>query len=172
MLRDVFGVDAGKPDDDDALALSESERDAELLYVNGLKLLATIVKLSPEWLAKEKAILKQLEASWNDPERLKRLANEDKNSLTTMLESKYLAKCFLVLAKQDRSQVRMLFRLMSVLCKRASVDYTFIREFIKDEVVEKYTPSERNAVLHQLLEEFAEVSRRVMLPTTNTSRCL
>ena len=49
---------------------------------------------------------------------------------------------------------------MSVLCKRASVDYTFIREFIKDEVVEKYTPSERNAVLHQLLEEFAEVSEK------------
>ena len=67
LLRDVFGVDAGKPDDDDALALSESEKDAELLYVNGLKLLATIVKLSPEWLAKEKAILKQLEANQSTP---------------------------------------------------------------------------------------------------------
>jgi len=160
LLREIFGVDAGKPDDDDALAASESEKDAELLYANGLKLLATIVKLSPEWLAKEKAILKQLEESWNNPERLERLANEDKNSLAAMLESKYLAKCFLALVKQDRSQVHILFRLMSVLCKRTSIDYTFVREFTKDEVVEKYTPSERNAVLHQFLEEFAEVSEK------------
>ncbi|CEG01408.1 Tetratricopeptide-like helical [Ostreococcus tauri] len=158
LLHIIFGAGKGEMDEIDKIAVEGVEpiEDTKLAYYNGLQLLATIAKLKPDWLPKEKAILKQLNECWDSNDRAATLSDESKVSLPAMMETKYLAKCFLSIVKNDHSQVEILFKIISVLCTRSSVDFTFVREFVKNEVVERYTPAERNAVLKQFLKEFAE----------------
>ena len=157
LLRVIFGAN-GELDEHDKIAMKDLQKnkDPQLAYYNGLKLLSTIVKIMPKWLSEESAILTQLDECWDSEERADRLLNGYTNSLPAMMESKYLVKCFLSVVKGDRSQVQILFKIMPVLCKCSVVDYTFVREFIKSEVVDVYTPAERNAVLTQFLTEFRE----------------
>jgi transformation/transcription domain-associated protein len=156
LLRVIFDAKV-KPDELDEVAMQGVERneDEKLVYYNGLKLLSVIVKMSPGWLSDETDVYAALEDRWDSEERAKRVESEDEYSLQAIMESKYIVKCFLSIVKHDRSQVEILFKIIPVLCKRSCVDYTFVREFIKKEVIDDYTPSERNAVLREFLDKFA-----------------
>ena len=53
----------------------QKNKDPQLAYYNGLKLLSTIVKIMPKWLSEESAILTQLDECWDSEERADRLLN-------------------------------------------------------------------------------------------------
>ena len=158
LMKIIFNV-AGESDDElDELATQgvETNSDDKFSYYNGLKLLSTMAILAPEWLSEEPSVIERLEESWSSDDRMERLNNEDTNSLASMMETKYLVKCFISVMRHDRSQVHLLFKLMPVLCNRSSVDYTFVREFITNEVVNLYEPSERKAVFKEFIDQFNE----------------
>lgn len=156
LLRAIFDAGKVEADEMDKLAMEGivANADKKLKYYNGLKLLTNVVKLQPDWLSKQRAIMDELLKSWNSEERERNMEDNSKLALSATMETKHLAKCFLSIVKNDRSQVHILFQMMQVLCKRSSVGFTFISEFIKNEVVDAYTPTERKAVLKQFLVEF------------------
>jgi len=158
LLKVVFGAQAETDDELDELATQGVVRNADehLTYYNGLKLISTMANKSPEWLSEEPSVMELLEESWGSEDRLERMNNEDKHSLPSMMETKYIVKCFISMLRHDRSQVRLLYKLLPVLCNRSSVDYTFVREFIHNEVVDSYEPKERNAVFKEFLDHFNE----------------
>jgi len=158
LMKIIFNVDGESDDELDELATQgvEKNSDDKLSYYNGLKLLSTMVTLAPEWLSEEPSVIERLEESWSSDDRMERLNNEDTNSLESMMETKYLVKCFISVMRHDRSQVHLLFKLMPVLCNRSSVDYTFVREFITNEVVNLYEPRERKAVFKEFIDQFNE----------------
>ena len=121
LMKIIFNV-AGESDDElYELATQgvETNSDDKFSYYNGLKLLSTMAILAPEWLSEEPSVIERLEESWSSDDRMERLNNEDTNSLASMMETKYLVKCFISVMRHDRSQVHLLFKLMPVLCNRS-----------------------------------------------------
>lgn len=50
-------------------------------------------------------------------------------------ESKWLVKCFLNYLRHDKSEVNVLFDILSIFLFHSRIDYTFLKEFYIIEVI-------------------------------------
>ncbi|CAM6100600.1 unnamed protein product [Calypogeia fissa] len=124
------------------------------IQFQGVALLSTLVKLMPDWLWMNRPVFEALVRIWQSPARSARLRNEQGLSLSQVKESKRLVKCFLNYLRHDKSEVDVLFEMLSIFLVRTRIDYTFLKEFFMLEVAEGYTAQEKKAVLVRFLSLF------------------
>ena len=86
----------------------------------GLYLITRLAQLTPGWLSRHAPLVELLRAKWRAPARLVNLANEESLPRMALLESKRLVKCFLVLLREDHTQLEVLFDLLRVFTVRVS----------------------------------------------------
>ncbi|XP_074572437.1 uncharacterized protein LOC141828947 isoform X1 [Curcuma longa] len=123
-------------------------------YFHGLELISTLVKLMPDWLHANRIVFDTLLLVWKSPARIARLQNEQVLSLLQVKESKQLVKCFLNYLRHDKSEVGVLFDMLSIFLFRTRIDYTFLKEFYIIEVAEGYAPNLKKAILLHFLNVF------------------
>ncbi|CAL5373324.1 unnamed protein product [Camellia sinensis] len=145
-------------------------------YFQGLALVKTLVKLMPGWLQSNRIVFDTLVLLWKSPARLARLQNEQELNLVQgggggfqvvemlmcvrlagkgwkgkVKESKWLVKCFLNYLRHDKTEVNVLFDILSIFLFRSRIDFTFLKEFYIIEVAEGYAPNiKQTLVLHFL----------------------
>ncbi|KAL2624095.1 hypothetical protein R1flu_008340 [Riccia fluitans] len=120
----------------------------------GVALVSALVKLMPDWLKTQRNVFDALVRIWQSPARQARLLNEQSLSLNQVKESKRLIRCFLNYVRHDKTEVDVLFDMLSIFLVRTRIDYTFLKEFFMVEVAEGYTPQEKKAVLVRFLNLF------------------
>lgn len=123
-------------------------------YFQGLALVKTLVKLVPGWLQTNRIVFDTLVLLWKSPARISRLRNEQELNLVQVKESKWLVKCFLNYLRHDKSEVNVLFDILSIFLFHSRIDYTFLKEFYIIEVAEGYPPNMKRALLLHFLNLF------------------
>ncbi|KAG7584206.1 Protein kinase-like domain superfamily [Arabidopsis suecica] len=123
-------------------------------YFQGLYLVKTMVKLIPSWLQSNRSVFDTLVLIWKSPARISRLQNEQELNLVQVKESKWLVKCFLNYLRHEKSEVNVLFDILSIFLFHSRIDYTFLKEFYIIEVAEGYPPNMKRALLLHFLNLF------------------
>uniref|UniRef100_A0A2P2JR38 Uncharacterized protein MANES_01G145600 n=1 Tax=Rhizophora mucronata TaxID=61149 RepID=A0A2P2JR38_RHIMU len=123
-------------------------------YFQGLALIKTLVKLIPCWLQSNRSVFDTLVLVWKSPERISRLQNEQELNLVQVKESKWLVKCFLNYLRHDKTEVNVLFDILSIFLFHSRIDYTFLKEFYIIEVAEGYPPDMKRLLLMHFLSLF------------------
>ncbi|KAK9136460.1 hypothetical protein Syun_015790 [Stephania yunnanensis] len=123
-------------------------------YFQGLALISALVKLMPEWLHSNRVVFDTLVLVWKSPARISRLRNEEELNLVQVKESKWLVKCFLNYLRHDKSEVNILFDMLSIFLFHSRIDYTFLKEFYIIEVAEGYPPNMKKMLLLHFLQLF------------------
>ena len=122
----------------------------------GIGLIAELVALEPRWLLDNPKLLEAVRAAWADPRRMERVAEEERLSDHEVHESERLLRCLVSCVREDRSNTRLLFQMLSALTVSSRVDYTFVRRLYSDDVAKHYTPEEKRAVLAEYLTIFKD----------------
>ncbi|XP_010436242.1 PREDICTED: probable transcription-associated protein 1, partial [Camelina sativa] len=123
-------------------------------YFQGLYLIKTMVKLIPSWLQSNRTIFDALALLWKSHARTSRLQNEQELTLVQVKESKWLVKCFLNYLRHEKSEMNVLFDVLSIFLFHSRIDYTFLREFYIIEVAEEYPPKTKKAIVLHFLNLF------------------
>ncbi|XP_059293060.1 uncharacterized protein LOC132046449 isoform X1 [Lycium ferocissimum] len=123
-------------------------------YFQGLALVKTLVKLMPNWLQNNRVIFDTLVLMWKSPARISRLQNEQELNLVQVKESKWLVKCFLNYLRHDKTEINVLFDILSIFLFRTRIDFTFLKEFYIIEVAEGYPPNMKRTLLLHFLNLF------------------
>ncbi|XP_076887806.1 uncharacterized protein LOC143538050 [Bidens hawaiensis] len=123
-------------------------------YFQGLALIKTLVKLIPGWLQSNRIVFDSLVLLWKSPARISRLQNKQEQSLVQVKESKWLVKCFLNYLRHDKTEVSVLFEILSIFLYHTRIDFTFLKEFYIIEVAEGYPPSMKKTLLLHFLDIF------------------
>ncbi|KAK9062066.1 hypothetical protein SSX86_019251 [Deinandra increscens subsp. villosa] len=123
-------------------------------YFQGLALIKTLVKLIPGWLQGNRIVFDSLVLLWKSPARISRLQNKQEQSLVQVKESKWLVKCFLNYLRHDKTEVNVLFEILSIFLYHTRIDFTFLKEFYIIEVAEGYTPSMKKTLMLHFLNIF------------------
>ncbi|XAR57979.1 Non-specific serine/threonine protein kinase [Bertholletia excelsa] len=123
-------------------------------YFQGLALVKTLVKLMPGWLQSNRIVFDTLVLLWKSPARVARLQNEQELDLTQVKESKWLVKCFLNYLRHEKTEVNVLFDILSIFLFRTRIDFTFLKEFYIIEVAEGYAPHMKKTLLLHFLNLF------------------
>lgn len=147
---------------DDALAAPQAEPNPSAAtpgatpdaYFQGLALIKTLVKLMPGWLQSNRVVFDTLVLLWKSPARISRLQNEQELSLVQVKESKWLVKCFLNYLRHDKTEVNVLFDILSIFLFHTRIDFTFLKEFYIIEVAEDYEPNLKKTLLLHFLNLF------------------
>ncbi|XP_042493905.1 transformation/transcription domain-associated protein-like isoform X1 [Macadamia integrifolia] len=133
---------------------SATQSESSDAYFQGLALISALVKLMPEWLYNNRIVFDTLVLVWKSPARIVRLHNEQELSLIQVKESKWLVKCFLNYLRHDKTEVNVLFDMLSIFLVHTRIDYTFLKEFYIIEVAEGYPPHMKKTLLLHFLELF------------------
>ncbi|CAO2831293.1 unnamed protein product [Amaranthus hypochondriacus] len=123
-------------------------------YFEGLQLVKTLVKLMPSWLQSNRSLFDVLVLIWKSPVRIARLNKEQELNLVQVKESKWLVKCFLNYLRHDKTEVNVLFDILSIFLYHTRIDYTFLKEFYIVEVAEGYAPSLKKTLMMHFLDIF------------------
>ncbi|GAV88596.1 PI3_PI4_kinase domain-containing protein/FAT domain-containing protein [Cephalotus follicularis] len=123
-------------------------------YFQGLALVKTLVKLIPGWLQSNRIVFDTLVLVWKSPARISRLHDEQELNLVQVKESKWLVKCFLNYLRHDKTEVNVLFDILSIFLFHTRIDYTFLKEFYIIEIAEGYQPNMKRALLLHFLNLF------------------
>uniref|UniRef100_A0A7N0UBU8 Non-specific serine/threonine protein kinase n=1 Tax=Kalanchoe fedtschenkoi TaxID=63787 RepID=A0A7N0UBU8_KALFE len=123
-------------------------------YFQGLALIKNLVKLMPTWLQSNRTVFDTLVLVWKSPSRIARLRNEQELNLVQVKESKWLIKCFLNYLRHDKTEVNILFDILSIFLYHTRIDYTFLKEFYIIEVAEGYPPNLKKMLLIHFLNIF------------------
>ncbi|KAK3258235.1 hypothetical protein CYMTET_32712, partial [Cymbomonas tetramitiformis] len=135
--------------------ISSTAYQADDVLFQGVHLVSTMCKVSPEWLKSQRQIVEMLRALWMSKERLAGLKNEESLASSHLLQSKRLVKCLLTLVQQDRGEVDVLFELLSIFSARTRVDFTFFKEYLATSVADDWSAAERRKVLTHFLYLFS-----------------
>ncbi|XP_048601036.1 transformation/transcription domain-associated protein [Brassica napus] len=123
-------------------------------YFQGLYLIKTMVKLIPSWLQSNRTVFDALALLWKSHGRTARLQNEQELNLVQVKESKWLVKCFLNYLRYEKSEMKILFDVLSIFLLRSRIDYDFLREFYIIEVAEEYPSNLKRALVLHFLNLF------------------
>ncbi|CAN7108366.1 unnamed protein product [Brassica rapa subsp. narinosa] len=123
-------------------------------YFQGLYLIKTMVKLIPSWLQSNRTVFDALALLWKSHGRTARLQNEQELNLVQVKESKWLVKCFLNYLRYEKSEMNILFDVLSIFLFHSRIDYDFLREFYIIEVAEEYPSNLKRALVLHFLNLF------------------
>ncbi|KAI9913339.1 hypothetical protein PsorP6_005267 [Peronosclerospora sorghi] len=137
----------------------KSQQEAPELHYQGLRLIRSISKLHPSWLASQTVIINCLRKLWRSPARIQRLLAHDRLPIKFHLESKVLIKCFITYSRVNQGDVQVLLDMFSVFLHRTPFDFSFLQTFYLDEVATKYSAGNKRNLIDRFCECFVSLGR-------------
>ncbi|KAI9907035.1 hypothetical protein PsorP6_003896 [Peronosclerospora sorghi] len=138
----------------------KSQQEALELHYQGLRLIRSISKLHPSWLASQTVIIECLRKLWRSPARIQRLLAHDRLPINFHLESKLLIKCFIMYSRLNPGDVQVLLDMVSVFfLHRTPFDFSFLQTFYRDEVATKYSAENKCNLIDRFCECFVSLGR-------------
>lgn len=137
---------------------SKAQQEALELQYQGLRLVRSISKLHPSWLASQAVVIDSLRKLWRSPARVQRLVAQDRLPIKFHLESKLLIKCMITYCRAKPDDVQVLLDMVSVFLQRTSFDFSFLQAFYRDEVAVTYSPANKRNIVRLFLRMLREPS--------------
>lgn len=135
---------------------SKAQQEALELHYQGLRLVRSISKLHPTWLASQSVIIDCLRKLWRSPARVQRLVAQDRLPIKFHLESKLMIKCLITYCRAKPDDVQVLLDMVSVFLHRTSFDFSFLQDFYRDEVAVTYSPANKRNIVRLFLRMLRE----------------
>src|SRR5690606_28803824 len=130
--------------------LTNVQRDE--ISFKAIYIVRTIVKFLPEFLVKNRPIVDQLLAHWNH-----QITQQERDLFDILPKNakhiRLLLKCFITYCRHKEDEVDILFTMLHALNDKTAADYSFLRDFYKQEVVE-YPPHRRKQIFSKFLSIF------------------
>ncbi|DBA02933.1 TPA: hypothetical protein N0F65_005960 [Lagenidium giganteum] len=130
---------------------SKPQLEALELHYQGLRLVRTVSKIHPAWLASQAVIVDCIRKLWRSPARVQRLSAQDRLPIKYHTESKLMVKCLINYSRVKPEDVQVLLDMLSVFLHRMPFDFTFLQDFYRDEVARTYSPSNKRALIRLFL---------------------
>uniref|UniRef100_A0A6U0LAK3 Non-specific serine/threonine protein kinase n=1 Tax=Percolomonas cosmopolitus TaxID=63605 RepID=A0A6U0LAK3_9EUKA len=157
-----------------ATAVEQSQDNATTKKMNhkrskGITLVYQLTKMFPDWLVTQDALKEHLLDGWNT------IINTNKFSpgeLRTDHEVSHkihmIAHCFINYCRHDHTETGLLFKLLEVFSYPLVSDYTFLRDFFKEEIP-KYSKELQRKILEKCIDLFEdeEISSIVKVEALN-----
>ncbi|KAH9107563.1 hypothetical protein LEN26_014254, partial [Aphanomyces euteiches] len=136
-----------------ASALStKPQQEALELHFQGIRLVRTLCKLEPAWLANtSNGMIECIRKLWRSPSRVQRLFAQDRLPIRYHLESKLLVKCLIQYCRSNPEDVQVLLDMLTVFLHHSSFDFCFLRAFYRDEVACNYSTAHKRSIIHLFL---------------------
>jgi len=135
---------------------SKTQQEALELHYQGLRVVRTISKLHPTWLASQTVIIDCLRKLWRSSARVQRLVAHDRLPIKFHLESKLLIKCLITYSRVKPEDVQVLLDMVSVFLHRTPFDFSFLQTFYREEVATKYSPAHKRNLVRLFLRMLRE----------------
>ncbi|KAL4095775.1 hypothetical protein PRIC1_009146 [Phytophthora ramorum] len=136
--------------------VSKVQQEALELHYQGLRLVRSITKLHPEWLASQTVIIDCLRKLWRSSARVQRLVAHDRLPIKFHLESKLLVKCLITYCRAKPDDVQVLLDMVSVFLHRTPFDFSFLQVFYREEVATKYSAANKRNLIRLFLRMLRE----------------
>ncbi|CAH0477213.1 unnamed protein product [Peronospora belbahrii] len=137
---------------------SKAQQEALELQYQGLRLVRSICKLHPSWLASQTLIIDCLRKLWRSSSRVQRLVAHDRLPIKFHLESKWLIKCFIMYSRVKPDDVQVLLDMLSVFLHRTPFDFSFLQTFYREEVAAKYSAANKRNLVRLFLRMLRETA--------------
>ncbi|OQR95529.1 phosphatidylinositol kinase (PIK-L3) [Thraustotheca clavata] len=158
---------------------TKPQQEALELHYQGLRLVRTLSKMVPNWLAMNNGMIEQLRKLWRSPSRVQRLLSQDRLQIRYHLESKLLVKCLIQYCRANPEDVQVLLDMLTVFLHRTSFDFSFLRAFYRDEVAAGYSTANKRSIIHLFLRMLRDTTlseelkvhaiQLLIMPLLNTS---
>ncbi|KAG6977183.1 hypothetical protein JG688_00000598 [Phytophthora aleatoria] len=135
---------------------SKAQQEALELHYQGLRLVRSISKLHPTWLASQTVIIDSLRKLWRSSARVQRLVAQDRLPIKFHLESKLLIKCMITYSRAKPEDVQVLLDMVSVFLHRTPFDFSFLQTFYREEVAAKYSAAYKRNLVRLFLRMLRE----------------
>lgn len=135
---------------------SKAQQEALVLHYQGLRLVRTISKLHPSWLASQSVVIDCLRKLWRSPARVQRLVAQDRLPIKFHLESKLMIKCMITYCRAKPDDAQVLLDMVNVFLQRTSFDFSFLQNFYRDEVAVAYSPANKRNIVRLFLRMLRE----------------
>ncbi|RLN91504.1 hypothetical protein BBJ28_00006450 [Nothophytophthora sp. Chile5] len=133
-----------------------AQAEALELHYQGLRLVRSISKLHPTWLASQTVVIDCLRKLWRSSARVQRLIAHDRLPIKFHLESKLLIKCLITYSHAKPEDVQVLLDMVSVFLHRTPFDFSFLQTFYREEVAIKYSPANKRSLIRLFLRMLRE----------------
>lgn len=137
---------------------SKAQQEALELHYQGLRLVRSISKLHPTWLASQTVVIDCLRKLWRSSARVQRLVAQDRLPIKYHLESKLMIKCMVTYCRARPDDVQVLLDMVTVFLHRTCFDFTFLQNFYRDEVAAAYSPANKRNIVRLFLRMLREPS--------------
>ncbi|KAF0701086.1 Aste57867_8383 [Aphanomyces stellatus] len=159
---------------------TKPQQEALELHFQGIRLVRTLSKLEPMWLANTgNGMIDCIRKLWRSPSRVQRLFAQDRLPIRYHLESKLLIKCLIQYCRANPEDVQVLLDMLTVFLQHTSFDFCFLRAFYRDEVACGYTTAHKRSIIHLFLRMLRDASasedlkvhaiQLLIMPLLNTS---
>ncbi|KAK1948059.1 Transcription-associated protein 1 [Phytophthora citrophthora] len=135
---------------------SKAQQEALELHYQGLRLVRSISKLHPTWLASQTVIIDCLRKLWRSSARVQRLVAHDRLPIKFHLESKLLVKCMITYSRAKPEDVQVLLDMVSVFLHRTPFDFSFLQTFYREEVATKHSAANKRSLVRSFLRMLRE----------------
>ncbi|KAG7387202.1 hypothetical protein PHYPSEUDO_014594 [Phytophthora pseudosyringae] len=135
---------------------SKAQQEALELHYQGLRLVRSISKLHPTWLASQTVIIDCLRKVWRSSARIQRLVAHDRLPIKFHLESKLLVKCMITYSRAKPEDVQVLLDMVSVFLHRTPFDFSFLQTFYREEVATKCSAANKRSLIRTFLRMLRE----------------
>ncbi|KAI9995811.1 hypothetical protein PInf_012879 [Phytophthora infestans] len=135
---------------------SKAQQEALELHYQGLRLVRSISKLHPTWLASQTVIVDALRKLWRSSARVQRLVAQDRLPIKFHLESKLLIKCMITYSRAKPEDAQVLLDMVSVFLHRTPFDFSFLQTFYREEVATKYSAANKCNLIRLFLRMLRE----------------
>ncbi|ETW06733.1 hypothetical protein H310_02900 [Aphanomyces invadans] len=159
---------------------TKSQQEALELHFQGIRLVRSLSKLEPKWLANSSnGMIDCIRKLWRSPSRVQRLLTQDRLPIRYHLESKLLIKCLIQYCRANPEDVQVLLEMLTVFMHHTSFDFSFLRAFYRDEVACGYSTTNKRNIIHLFLRMLRDTTasedlkvhaiQLLVMPLLNTS---
>ncbi|GAB5370731.1 hypothetical protein AAMO2058_001518200 [Amorphochlora amoebiformis] len=126
------------------------------LVIQGITIVHILSSADPKWLSGCKKIVDCLLKVWDSEERKQRLKEENELYIGHVHESKLVVECLIHYCRVHRTEVRILWKMLTIFLHRTLIDFTFLAEFYEKEIAHEWSAEEKKHITAGFLRFFAE----------------
>jgi len=131
------------------------------LRTQGITLIHVLSSADPTWLSSNPPVVRLLIDVWDNRHRYTRNTPEEETPLPFIEENKLLVECLIQYCRVERRDALTLWKIISVFETRSLIDFTFVADYLKNEVALGYSEAEMKVVMREFMKHLEKDGKEV-----------
>ncbi|XP_063882780.1 transformation/transcription domain-associated protein-like isoform X6 [Scylla paramamosain] len=139
-----------------ATAMTPADR-AQLQYL-AIRITLLLARMDDQWLASQSALVLAIRNIWVSDEFQERHHSAENTDFMHWKEPRMVVSILLMYFKHHTEDIKLLFELLRAFIGRFIPDFQFLRDFLEQEVAQKYSVKWKRLAFFQFVEVFEDIS--------------